>query len=392
MSLLSSLLRLPQRGLVMAAVATRHRLTLARPRPDRNGGQCRGTPRRAAAGRAVTVGSGLSLSAFFLFSGEATKKDEGDAEEGEAKADAEDAIILLLKKAKLNIMKGELEEADRILHEAAWLSQQSDNKAAIIYTYDMMANLAFMRGELEHAEKLFKATMNYLLAGDVKQDDNAILQMSLKLASIYAAQNRDKLALAGYQFCILTLEEKIAKQKDLPLDALPEEERVNTHLLLAMSLDSYARYLLAHSQAALAQTMYERALQIAVEIHGETHPQTVVVMSDLATALDSQGLYDEAHARVSRAAELAQQTEHPEAHVILNNLAGILVHKGDYSQARRAYRAALEQAEKSGDGVSVRYIEKELAQLAKRKRMQSKASANSQAVDPGEAGAEGRGE
>ncbi|XP_007435339.1 tetratricopeptide repeat protein 19, mitochondrial [Python bivittatus] len=388
MSLLSSLLRLPQRGLVMTAVATRHRLRLAGPRPDRNGGQCRGTPRRAAAGRAVTVGSGLSLSAFFLFSGEATKKDEGDTEEGEAKADAEDAIILLLKKAKLNIMKGELEEAERILHEAAWLSQQSDNKAAIIYTYDMMANLAFMRGQLEHAEKLFKATMSYLLAGDVKQV--SALRISNKLFPILFLLGRDKLALAGYQFCILTLEEKIAKQKDLVPDALPEEERVNTHLLLAMSLDSYARYLLAHSQAALAQTMYERALQIAMEIHGETHPQTVVVMSDLATALDSQGLYDEAHARVSRAAELAQQTEHPEAHVILNNLAGILVHKGDYSQARRAYRAALEQAEKSGDGVSVRYIEKELAQLAKRKRMQSKASANSQVEDPGKAGAEAR--
>lgn len=31
---------------------------------------------------------------------------------------------------------------------------------------------------------------------------------------------RDKLAVAGYQFCILTLEEKIAKQKDLPEDVL----------------------------------------------------------------------------------------------------------------------------------------------------------------------------
>lgn len=27
--------------------------------------------------------------------------------------------------------------------------------------------------------------------------------------------------MAGYQFCILTLEEKVAKQKDLPEDVLP---------------------------------------------------------------------------------------------------------------------------------------------------------------------------
>ncbi|XP_039222884.1 tetratricopeptide repeat protein 19, mitochondrial [Crotalus tigris] len=390
MSLFSPLLRLPPRGLAAAAVAARHRLAQARPRPGRNGGQSRRTPRQAAEGGAVSVGSGLGLSAFFLFSGEpAQKEGEGDAEGGEAKADPEAAIILVLKKAKLKIMKGEMEEAERLLHEAAWLSQQSNNKAAIIYTYDMMANLAFLRGELEKAEKLFKATMSYMLAGDVKQDDNAILQMSLKLASIYAAQNQDKLALAGYQFCILTLEEKVAKQKEMPADALPEEERSNTHLLLAMTLDSYARYLLAHQQTALAQTMYERALQIAVEVNGERHPQTVVVMNDLATALDAQGLYEDAYAQVSRAAELAQQTQHPDAPVILNNLAGILIHKGDYSQAQQVYQTALEVAEKSGDGVAVRYITKELAQLAKRKRVRAKARAGLQEMEAGKAGAEG---
>lgn len=63
MSLLSSLLlRLPQRGLVTAAVAARHRLAQTRPRPVRNGGLCRRTGRQTAAGGAFRVGSGLSLS------------------------------------------------------------------------------------------------------------------------------------------------------------------------------------------------------------------------------------------------------------------------------------------------------------------------------------------
>ncbi|ETE56445.1 Tetratricopeptide repeat protein 19, mitochondrial, partial [Ophiophagus hannah] len=74
---------------------------------------------------------------FFLFSGETGKQDEGEEGKADPKADPEDAIILLLKKAKLKIMKGELEEAERLLHEAAWLSQQSSNNTAIIYTYDM---------------------------------------------------------------------------------------------------------------------------------------------------------------------------------------------------------------------------------------------------------------
>nr|XP_042713901.1 tetratricopeptide repeat protein 19, mitochondrial isoform X5 [Chrysemys picta bellii] len=157
-----------------------------------------------------------ALAAFSLFS----KNAEEETKEGDS-AGTEDTIIFLLKKAKLSIMKGELEEAERILHEAVRLSHQSDNKKAIIYTYDLMANLAFLRGQLDSAEKLFKAAMSFLLAGDMKQDDNAIIEMSLKLASIYAAQNQHKLALAGYEFCILTLDEKIAKYKDLPEDVLP---------------------------------------------------------------------------------------------------------------------------------------------------------------------------
>uniref|UniRef100_A0A8C4W7X5 Tetratricopeptide repeat protein 19, mitochondrial n=1 Tax=Gopherus evgoodei TaxID=1825980 RepID=A0A8C4W7X5_9SAUR len=290
--------------------------------------------------------------AFSLFSKSA--EEEKETKEGES-AGTEDTIIFLLKKAKLSIMKQELEEAERILHQAIQLSHQSDNKKAIIYTYDL-------------AEKLFKAAMSFLLAGDMKQDDNAIIEISLKLASIYAAQNQHKLALAGYEFCILTLDEKIAKYRDLPEDVLPAEERANTHLLLGLCLDSYGRYLLANKQLSGAQRMYERALQISKEVQGDTHPQTVVLMNDLATVLDAQGLYDEAYTHVKRASELAKQTEHPEEHMVLNNLAGILMHREDFLQAKEVYRKALKQAELKGDTASIKHIQEELAELAKRRK------------------------
>lgn len=51
------------------------------------------------------------------------------------------------------------------------------------------------------------------------------------------------------------------------------EEKTNTHLLLGMCLDTYARYLLFSKQPAQAQRMYEKALQISEEILGERHPQ-----------------------------------------------------------------------------------------------------------------------
>ncbi|XP_074746494.1 tetratricopeptide repeat protein 19, mitochondrial isoform X1 [Strix uralensis] len=320
---------------------------------DGGGGSSTGFARRRWA---RPVGGALGfLGALSLF--------PRDAEE-----EGEDAIIHLLKRAKLSVMKGELGEAEQVLHQALRLSHQSDNRKAIVYTYSMMANVAFMQGQLDNAEKLYKASMSYLLAGDTKEDDNAILEMSLKLASIYAAQKQHKLALAGYEFCILTLEEKIAKQKDLPEDVLPAEEKANTRLLLGMSLDSYARYLLNVNQLPVAQKMYEKALQISNDVQGETHPQTVVLMNDLATVLDAQGHYDEAYSYVKRAAELAKETQHPEEHMVLNNLAAILMHKEDFLQAKQVYKAALEQAQQKGDVASVQHIQEELAELAKRRK------------------------
>ncbi|KAM9045193.1 tetratricopeptide repeat protein 19, mitochondrial isoform 5-T5 [Megaptera novaeangliae] len=144
---------------------------------------------------------------------------------GAAAGDAEAEIIQLLKRAKLCIMKDEPAEAELILHDALRLAYKSDNKKAITYTYDLMANLAFIRGQLENAEKLFKATMSHLLGGGMQQEDNAIIEISLKLATIYAAQNRQELALAGYEFCISTLEEKIEREKELSEDTLSVSTR-----------------------------------------------------------------------------------------------------------------------------------------------------------------------
>ncbi|GAA6075151.1 tetratricopeptide repeat protein 19, mitochondrial isoform X1, partial [Tachysurus ichikawai] len=132
----------------------------------------------------------------------------------------EDEIILLLKKAKYSMMLGEFDAANGFLHKAIRLAHQSHNNDAIIYTYTLMANLAFIQGELDNAEKLFKAALSFVLSGGTPQDDNAVIEMSLKLASIYATQNKNELAEHGFQFCTESLEAKLEKQKDLPPDTI----------------------------------------------------------------------------------------------------------------------------------------------------------------------------
>ncbi|XP_040857524.1 tetratricopeptide repeat protein 19, mitochondrial isoform X2 [Ochotona curzoniae] len=308
----------------------------------------------------------LPLLAVLAWFSKTAETEEEAAEQREAKDETEAQIIWLLKRAKLSIMKDEPEEAELLLHDALRLAFQSNNQKAITYTYDLMANLAFIRGQLENAEQLFKATMRHLLGEGMKQEDNAIIEISLKLASIYAAQNRQEFALAGYEFCISTLEDKIEREKELAEGVMSGEEKANTHLLLGMCLDACARYLLHSKQPSQAQVMYEKALQISEEIQGERHPQTVVLMSDLATALDAQGRFDEAHAYMQRASELAREVDHPELHMVLSNLAAVLMHRERYTQAKEIYQEALKQAELKKDEVSIQHIREELAGLARK--------------------------
>ncbi|XP_030631633.1 tetratricopeptide repeat protein 19, mitochondrial [Chanos chanos] len=274
------------------------------------------------------------------------------------------------------MMQGELEAASGYLHQAIRLAHQSHNTQAIIYTYSLMANLAFVQGQLTNAEKLFKAAMSFMLSGGAAQDDNAVIEMSLKLATIYATQNKSELAEHGFNFCLESLEGKLEKQKDLPPDALSDEERKDTRLLLGLSLDSRARYRAASHRLADACHDYQRALQICLEEQGDTHPQTLTLMSDLATALDGLGRHEEALAQVKKAVELGRESGHPDQHVLVCNMAGILMHQGQFEESERLYREALVLAQTAGDGEAVEQCEEGLKELSTRRAGQTQDKAD----------------
>ncbi|XP_061776604.1 tetratricopeptide repeat protein 19, mitochondrial isoform X3 [Nerophis ophidion] len=282
----------------------------------------------------------------------------------------EDEMILLLKKAKLSILRGQLEAASRFLHSAVALAHQSNNHQAIVYAYSQMANLAYIQGQMDHAEKLFKATMSFMLAGGMPQDDNAFIEMSLKLAAMYAEQNKAELAEHGFTFCLDTLEVKVQRLQETPeADRTDEQEvlRKDTRLLLGLCLDSRARYRASTLHFKQAVADYEKALSICRQEQGESHPQTLVLMSDLATILDMQGRHDDALALIRQAVDLGRSSEHSELHVLVGNMAGILLHTGQLDEAVRFYGEALRLAQQAGDQNAVGRIKEGLSQVKKRK-------------------------
>ncbi|XP_030606925.1 tetratricopeptide repeat protein 19, mitochondrial isoform X1 [Archocentrus centrarchus] len=306
--------------------------------------------------------------AFSLFSSsEEDKRDEAQRKE--------DEMILLLKKAKLSVHRGQLQAASGFLHQAVVLAHQTHNNQAIIYTYSLMANLAYVQGQLDGAEKLFKAAMSFMLAGGTPQDDNAVIEMSLKLATIYAEQNKAELAEHGFRFCMESLEAKLEKHKELLGEEPTEEQealRKETRLLLGLCLDSRARYRASTLHLKQAGQDYQDALNICRQEQGETHPQTLVLMSDLATILDLQGHHDDALALVQQAVDLSRSVGHPDLHVLLGNMAGILLHTGRPDESVRFYQEALGLARQAGDQEAVDRIQEGLKEVKKRRNQERK--------------------
>ncbi|XP_026169550.1 tetratricopeptide repeat protein 19, mitochondrial isoform X2 [Mastacembelus armatus] len=305
--------------------------------------------------------------AFSLFSSDEDERDEAQRKE--------DETILLLKKAKLSLHRGQLQAASGLLHQAVVLAHQTHNTQAIIYTYSLMANLAYVQGQLDQAEKLFKAAMSFMLSGGTPEDDNAIIEMSLKLATIYAEQNKAELAEHGFRFCTESLEAKLQKQKELPADEQTEEQealRKETRLLLGLCLDSRARYQASRLHLSQAKQDYQNALDICRQEQGETHPQTLVLMSDLATIFDLQGCHDDALALVQQAVDLSRCTGHPDQHVLLGNMAGILLHKGRLEDSVRFYQEALSLARLAGDQEAVYKIQEGLKEVKKKRDQEKK--------------------
>uniref|UniRef100_A0A3P9L9Z1 Tetratricopeptide repeat domain 19 n=1 Tax=Oryzias latipes TaxID=8090 RepID=A0A3P9L9Z1_ORYLA len=322
--------------------------------------------------RNVQTGAGVlwAAVAFSLFSSsEEDKRDEAQKKE--------DEMILLLKKAKLSIHRGQMQAASSFLHQAVALAHQTHNTQAIIYTYSQMANLAYVQGQLENAEKLFKAAMSFMLSGGTPEDDNAVIEMSLKLATIYAERNKAELAEHGFKFCTESLEAKLEKQKELPAEEQTEEAealRKETRLLLGLCLDSRARYRASNLHLNHAREDYQGALNICRQEQGETHPQTLVLMSDLATILDLQGRHNEALVLIQQAVDLSRAAGHLEQHVLLGNMAGILLHTGRLEDSVRFYQEALSLAQQAGDQEAVHSIQEGLKEVKKR-RSQSKEEA-----------------
>ncbi|XP_070553130.1 tetratricopeptide repeat protein 19, mitochondrial-like [Ptychodera flava] len=247
-------------------------------------------------------------------------------------------------------------DAERIYHRALLKAQQENNKEGIVYVYDQMANLAMKRGHFHKSEELFKESLRGLLSSGFPKDDNAVIEISLKLAQVYTNRHRHVEATAGYKWCIETTEKKIA---EMP----PEDVDKNTESLLGLCWNTYAHYLLTRGQLSESEGAFRKALTLCenqLTVDGMKHPQTVTLLNDLGTVCDMQGRFDEAYEYLEKAIALAQEVSKADVPRLLCNAGSIQMHRGNFKEAEECFSAAMTMAEKKKDTDTIRNVKEGL--------------------------------
>ena len=216
-----------------------------------------------------------------------------------------------------------------------------------VYIYDGMANAAFGMFKLDEAEKLYKETIKGLLQQNKRKDDNAIIEISLKLATIYTIESKFEEAKDGYKYCINLLDNKLKSiNRDTIRTEDPEDESGNldTLALLGMCTTSYGRFLILQGKYSEAYDTLTNALNIAKQVFGEDDNQVAVLHNDLATVASNINDSPKAKDHALSAINVGRVVESEDLAMFYCNLCYICLDMQEWEQGRKSGRTAVRLA------------------------------------------------
>ncbi|KAL7648780.1 UNVERIFIED_CONTAM: hypothetical protein RMT77_000687 [Armadillidium vulgare] len=262
---------------------------------------------------------------------------ENEPKEEEESDDAK--VVIIMKRAVLAMQNGKPAVAEQLLHLALKSAQETDNQDAVTYIYDLMANFAFENEDYKKAETLFVDVLKRFLEKGISEDDNAVVEVSLKMASIYSHLGDNEKACQGFQFCIDTQEKKMKAMGEENVDE-------DTLVLWAMSHDWFGRFLLGLAHYDRAKEHFRKAYDVCLKVKGAEDPHVSVLLNDLGSVCFLQKNYDEAIDYFNKAINLAKLHQSEELASFYVNLGTVYLQKKAFEEAELNCNRAMRIAKK----------------------------------------------
>ncbi|XP_026762971.1 tetratricopeptide repeat protein 19 homolog, mitochondrial [Galleria mellonella] len=240
------------------------------------------------------------------------------------KLSMEDELILTIKHCVLFIERGDYEKAEQLLHVALRQAQQFQHQLGITYIYDVMANLALERNQLDAAKQLFIAVTQRIMADGATEDDTRVVHISVKLARISHLKKDYQTAQIGYDWCI----EKLKK-------ALSNDPDIDILKLLSIAEDWYGRLFIECNQYEQGFKLMISALERMKQVPNVEQEHIVVQLNDIGTVSDLLGRTDESISYFQEAIQLGKKVENMELGAMYINLGRAYIKKNLLNEARK---------------------------------------------------------
>ncbi|XP_052788046.1 tetratricopeptide repeat protein 19, mitochondrial-like [Mya arenaria] len=302
------------------------------------------------------IGAGVTLGFLGLFNTEEVLTDK-------------EKIQKIVARGKVACQNQQFDQAREAFHEALRTSSDFKDEKKItenehlnhrVYIYDQIANMLLDTGDFENAEKVFKDTMKLAVALGMALNDNAMIEMSLKLATIYLYTGRFNLGVEGVRYCIDEQEKKlqdpvVEKKDDINNDSKQvdtkalKEENTNTRVLLGKAYRHHANFYMQQRHFKEAKDIMVKALEMSRSALGTDDDNSFVIMNDIATCdimlKDFKGaemLLKEGIAKSGKAKSLIQSA-------FYSNLGALYIRTQKYEEAEHACRSGLTIAKRHND-------------------------------------------
>uniref|UniRef100_A0A5S6QW07 MalT-like TPR region domain-containing protein n=1 Tax=Trichuris muris TaxID=70415 RepID=A0A5S6QW07_TRIMR len=222
------------------------------------------------------------------------------------KEDAErKRIVDTVREAILSYRDGDAPRSINLLHQALSAAQQSNDVKAVNYICDVLANIYYELMDTVKAKALFLSLTDSLISSGTKKTDPAVVEISLKLADIYAMEGNYELAEEGFKFCIET-QKSVVDETDKVYDKkwmkrfkttrsdedAERDELTDPYALYGMILESYSRYLMSRKRVEESKKHFSRALELARDIYSPLSAHIIIMMNNYAIECVKQGEYE----------------------------------------------------------------------------------------------------
>lgn len=237
----------------------------------------------------------------------------------------EDDLINAIKYSVLFIQRNEYDKAERLLHVTLRQAQMLHNQLGVTYIYDVMANLALQRNQLDKAKSLFVSVAQRLMADGATEDDLNFIQISIKLARISHLKKEFDVAKLGFDWCMKKLE--AALNKDTTSDGIQ---------LMAITEDWYGRLLLDTNELENGLNMMKKALERMRKLESVDMEHIVVQLNDLGTVCERVDRLDDSIAYIKEAIKHGETIDDmDDLGIMYVNLGRLYLKKKMFDEARK---------------------------------------------------------